>query len=152
MLLWHIITLLLHLYVLLPLWQYYYQNNKLLLWYIITLLLHLYVLLPLWFYYYQKDLPLLPADRSDFDVHWALLDDMVQKKSHTQRFDTSYQLLCLSLCSVYYSHYDSYLYYLRTINFTWHISILFIHSPLFSWSSGQHTWHWSRWPVFESYG
>ena len=32
------------------------------------------------FYYYQKDLPLLPADRSDFDVHGALLDDKVQNK------------------------------------------------------------------------
>ena len=26
------------------------------------------------------DLPLLPADRSDFDVHGALLDDKVQNK------------------------------------------------------------------------
>ncbi len=25
------------------------------------------------------DLPILPADRSDFDVHWALLDDKVQE-------------------------------------------------------------------------
>ena len=32
------------------------------------------------FYYYQKDLQLLPADRSDFDVHGALLDDKVQNK------------------------------------------------------------------------
>ena len=32
------------------------------------------------FYYFQKDLPLLPADRSDFDVHGALLDDKVQNK------------------------------------------------------------------------
>ncbi len=59
---------------------------------------------------------------------------------------------CLSLCSVYYSHYDSYLYYPRTTNFTSDICILFVYFPLFSWPSGQHTWHWSCWPVFETYG
>ena len=31
------------------------------------------------------DLPHLPADRSDFDVHGALLDDKVQNKWHTQK-------------------------------------------------------------------
>ena len=34
------------------------------------------------------DLPQLPADRSDFDVHGALLDDKVQNKCHTLSFNT----------------------------------------------------------------
>ena len=32
------------------------------------------------------DLPLLPSDRSDFDVHGALLDDKVQTNCNTLRF------------------------------------------------------------------
>ena len=52
------------------------------------------------------DLPLLPADRSDFDVHGALLDDKVQTKivilSGLLRPFKCYA------CSVYYNHYDSY--------------------------------------------
>ena len=50
----------------------------------------------------------------------------------------------LSICSVYYNHYDNALYYPRKMNFTSHICILFVHSPLFSWPSGQNTWNWSR--------
>ena len=42
------------------------------------------------------DLPELPADRSDFDVHGALLDDKVQDKWHTLRFNKSCPLLCLN--------------------------------------------------------
>ena len=42
------------------------------------------------------DLPELPADRSDFDVHGALLDDKVQTKWHTLRFNKSCPLLCLN--------------------------------------------------------
>jgi hypothetical protein len=41
-------------------------------------------------------LPQLPADRSDFDVHGALLDDKVQKKCHTLRFNKYRPLLCLN--------------------------------------------------------
>ncbi len=36
------------------------------------------------------------ADRSDSDVHGALLDDKVQKKCHTLRFNKSSPLLCLT--------------------------------------------------------
>jgi hypothetical protein len=75
-----------------------------------------------------------------------------KRKCHTQQFNTSCQSRCLSICYVHYNHYVSYLYYLRTINFTSYISILIVHSPLFSWPSGQNIWHWSCWPVFESYG
>ena len=42
------------------------------------------------------DLPELPADRSDYDVHGALLDDKVQNKWHTLCFNTSCPLLCLN--------------------------------------------------------
>ena len=42
------------------------------------------------------DLPQLPADRSDFDVHGALLDDKVQTNCNTLRFAQSYPLLCLN--------------------------------------------------------
>ena len=35
------------------------------------------------------DLPQLPADRSDFDVHGALLDDKVQTNCNTLRFAQS---------------------------------------------------------------
>ena len=35
------------------------------------------------------DLPQLPADRSDFDVHRALLDDKVQTNCNTLRFAQS---------------------------------------------------------------
>jgi hypothetical protein len=35
------------------------------------------------------DLPRLPADRSDFDVHGALLDDKVQTNCNTLRFAQS---------------------------------------------------------------
>ncbi len=38
------------------------------------------------------DLPQLPADRSEFDVHWALLDDKVQ----TNCFAQSWPFLCLN--------------------------------------------------------
>jgi hypothetical protein len=38
----------------------------------------------------------LPADRSDFDVHRALLDDKVQNKCHTLRFAMYCPLLCLN--------------------------------------------------------
>ncbi len=41
-------------------------------------------------------LPQLPADRSDFDVHGALLDDKVQTNCHTLRFAKSGPLLCLN--------------------------------------------------------
>jgi hypothetical protein len=43
------------------------------------------------------DLPQLPADRSDFDVHGALLDDKVQNKCHTLRFNKSCPLLCSNI-------------------------------------------------------
>jgi hypothetical protein len=39
-------------------------------------------------------LPQLPADRSDFDVHGALLDDKVQTNCHTLRIAKSCPLLC----------------------------------------------------------
>jgi hypothetical protein len=42
------------------------------------------------------DLPQLPADRSDFHVHGALLDDKVQTNCNTLRFAQSYPLLCLN--------------------------------------------------------
>ncbi len=41
-------------------------------------------------------LPQLPADRSDFDVHGALLDDKVQTNFQTLRFAKSCLLLCLN--------------------------------------------------------
>ena len=43
------------------------------------------------------DLPQLPADRSDFDVHGALLDDKVQNQCHTLHFNKSCPLLCLNI-------------------------------------------------------
>jgi hypothetical protein len=42
------------------------------------------------------DLPQLPADRSDFDVHRALLDDKVQTNCHTLCFAKSCPLLYLN--------------------------------------------------------
>ncbi len=42
------------------------------------------------------DLPQLPADRSDFDVHGALLDDKVQNNCNPLHFALSYPLLCLN--------------------------------------------------------
>jgi hypothetical protein len=42
------------------------------------------------------DLLQLPADRSDFDVHGALLDDKVQTNCNTLHFAQSYPLLCLN--------------------------------------------------------
>ena len=88
------------------------------------------------------DLPLLPADRSDFDVHGALLDDKVQNK---MSYSAVYYLLSnatlvLSIITIM----TVILYYPITTNFTSDICILFVHSPLFSWPSGQNTWHWSR--------
>ncbi len=43
------------------------------------------------------DLLQLPADRSDFDVHRALLDDKVQNKCHTLCFNKSCPLMCLNI-------------------------------------------------------
>ncbi len=42
------------------------------------------------------NLPQLTADKSDFDVHGALLDDKVQTNFHTLRFAKSCPLLCLN--------------------------------------------------------
>ena len=42
------------------------------------------------------DLPQLITDRSDFDVHRALLDDKVPTNCHTLRFAESCPLLCLN--------------------------------------------------------
>jgi hypothetical protein len=39
------------------------------------------------------DLPELPADRSDFDVHGALLDDKVRSKCHTQLNSKSFKFV-----------------------------------------------------------
>ena len=57
----------------------------------------------------RLDLPFLPADRSDFDVHGALLDDKVHE----------YVIHC-SACTLY-MHYINYLNY---INCVYYIPIL----------------------------
>ena len=43
------------------------------------------------------DLPPLPADRSDFDVHGALLDDKVQTNCNALHFAQSWNYLCLNI-------------------------------------------------------
>ena len=52
----------------------------------------------------RLDLPFLPADRSDFDVHGALLDDKVHE----------YVILC-SVCTlyIYYINYNTYINYVN---------------------------------------
>ena len=60
---------------------------------IMSLLYVLFVLMLFEFHahrFQRLDLPFLPADRSDFDVHGALLDDKVHE----------YVILC-SVCTVY---------------------------------------------------
>ena len=54
----------------------------------------------------RLDLPFLPADRSDFDVHGALLDDKVHE----------YVILC-SVCTlyIYYINYNNYINYVNYI-------------------------------------
>ncbi len=49
-----------------------------------------------WPRFESLDLPRLPADRSDFDVHRALLDDKVQTNCKTLHFAQSCPLLCLN--------------------------------------------------------
>jgi hypothetical protein len=58
---------------------------------------------------------------------------------------------CCAQISYYISYicYFNYLHFPHTTNFTSDIYIIFFHSTLISWPSGQHTWYWSCWPVFE---
>ena len=67
------------------------------------------------------DLPFLPADRSDFDVHGALLDDKV----HT--YITNMSIVFILHIDIYYNnyiHYINYTYYIIYISIISNISII----------------------------
>ncbi len=65
--------------------------------------------------------PTPPADRSNFDVHGALLDDKVRSKCHTLRNSKSFTFL------------ETIIHIIQII------TIINILTPLISWPSGLHT-------------
>ena len=53
----------------------------------------------------RLDLPILPDDRSDFDVHWALEDDKVKKSEYTVNAYDVHDNCCYYINYVNYSNY-----------------------------------------------
>ncbi len=90
---------------------------------------------------YRSQTPLTPpADRSDFDVHGALLDDKVtvRSKCHTVRNSKSFIFVetiihVIQIITIIIIVTRNPKYNVR------YIFRIFLKPPLISWSSGQHT-------------